>query len=161
MGQGTSLQQRIQDWITEEVGTEAASEFADAFADQLRPDGERVPLTDGQWASMKEEAKRSGFTPTFIQNCVNEYRRAEEKGWTLRQWMEDAFGRVLPEEQARQRVEVVRQIAEQMESANKMSDPVQPEDILGYRLMLNKIAGGSAGLLALQQGQQQNRFSLN
>jgi len=161
MGQGTSLQQRIQDWITEEVGTEAASEFADAFADQLRPDGERVPLTDGQWASMKEEAKRAGFTPSFIQNCVNEYRRADEKGWTLRQWMEDAFGRVLPEEQARQRVEVVRQIAEQMESANKMSDPVQPEDILGYRLMLNKIAGGSAGLLALQQGQEQNRFSLN
>jgi len=153
-----SLQQRIQDWIREEVGTEAASEFADAFADQLRPDGERVPVTDGQWASMKEEAKRSGFTPAFIRNCLDEYRRAEEKGWTLRQWMEDAFGRVLPEGQAQQRVEVVRQIVEQMESANKMSDPVQPKDILGYRLMLNKI-GGSAGLLALQQ--EQNRFSLN
>lgn len=36
MGPETTLQQRIQDWITEEVGTEAAGEFADAFADQIR-----------------------------------------------------------------------------------------------------------------------------
>lgn len=153
-----TLQDRICEWISAEVSTEAAAEFAGAFAGQLRPEGQRVPVTDEQWQAIKTEAKEAGLTPPFIQSCADEYQRATEKGWTLRQWMEDAFGRVLPSGQARQRVEVVRRVASQMEGANKMSEPVQPEDIVGYRLVLNQM-GGSAGLLALQQGQ--NRSSLN
>lgn len=147
-----SLQGRLRQWIEEEAGEEAADTFAPLIAEELGQSGyPSDTIGDQEWEAKKEALLDAGLTPALIRQAADETRRAREKEWTLREWLRDAFSRVLPQDVAEQRASIAEQMIEEAPEANPLDEPPQPEDVLSYRWMLSLIGGGASLAAAREQ----------
>lgn len=157
-----SLNDRLEEWLTDE----ASEATADLFAPHIRPALRELglsptgPCTVEEWTAIRERLKgllgQLGLDLELMQKAAEETRRARERGWSLREWMHDALRRHLDEDSTEKAIERTEVLVDFFEGTNDLDAPPQLEDVLWYRRVLDAFGGG-ATLAALRE--QLRQFS--